>query len=326
MKKSILPIFLSHQGCPHQCVFCDQTKIAGEAVSPDAIVTLIEEGLCACTPAIPQVAFYGGSFTALPEDLQEAYLQAVQPYLQSGRVSGIRLSTRPDAIDDRIIQRLKSAGVVEVELGAQSMDDVVLRASGRGHTAEDTRIAARKLKDAGFSLVLQMMVGLPQEKDPMDTARELIALSPDAVRIYPVAVVRGTPLEKLWNRGEYTALKLSQGVELCARLWEMFAKHGISVIRMGLHPSEALEVSVCDGVYHPAFGELVHAERYYQKARTLLQGLSGTVTLLVHPSRVSCMIGQKRKNIQKLEEEFPVKICVKQAVIPEEEIKIEREA
>lgn len=326
MKKSILPIFISHQGCPHQCVFCDQTKIAGAPVSPGEVVSLIEQGLLACSPEAPQVAFYGGSFTALPSDLQDAYLDAVGPYLQNGSVSGIRLSTRPDSIDDRVIERLKSKGVVEVELGAQSMDDAVLRAAGRGHTAEDTRSAARKLKRAGFSLVLQMMVGLPQEKDPMATAQALIALKPSAVRIYPVAVVRGTPLETLWRRGEYTALELSQGVLLCARLWELFQSHHIPVIRMGLHPSKDLDASVCAGVYHPAFGELVHAERYYQKARKLVKGLSGTITLLVHPSKVSCMIGQNRNNLEKLEQEFPIKLRVKQAAVLEEEIQIERDA
>jgi len=320
LRNSILPIFLSHQGCPHQCVFCDQTAIAGQSVAPADVSRIIEEGLVKCAPKIPQVAFYGGSFTALPEKEQTEFLDAVRPFLDAGKVCGIRLSTRPDAIDETIAKRLKAAGVTEVELGAQSMEDAALKASGRGHTATDTVSAVRILKEYGFSVVLQMMVGLPGEQNSIYTAREIVKLSPDAVRIYPIAVVKGTPLERLWRDGKYVPLTLEQGVEICAKLSGLFEEHHIPVIRMGLNPSETLEQSVCAGVYHPAFGELVLSAQYYQKARGLLQGIQGKVTLIVPRGHTSRMVGQKRENILRLEREIGVQIAVKEGNVLNMEI------
>ncbi len=320
MRTSILPIFISHRGCPHQCVFCDQTTIAGNLVTPQEVPDLIEKGLFRCAPAVPQVAFYGGSFTALPEEEQAQYLDAVRPFLEDGRVCGIRLSTRPDAIDERVVKRLKEARVTTVELGAQSMEDSALKASGRGHTAADTVMAVKTLHEHGILVVLQMMVGLPGEQDPLYTARKIIDLSPSAVRIYPLAVVKGTPLERMWRAGKYVPLTLAQGVELCAKLSELFEMSKIPVIRMGLNPSNELDRAVCAGVYHPAFGELVSSHRYYQKARALLKGASGDVTLVVHPGRISCMVGQKRENILRLEREFNIRISVKEGNIPDGEI------
>ncbi len=169
-----------------------------------------------------------------------------------------------------------------------------------------------------------MMVGLPGETDPCITAREEIRLAPDAVRIYPVAVVSGTPLEIMWRKGLYQPLTLSQGVALCARLSDLFEQSGIPIIRMGLNPSDTLDASVCAGVYHPAFGDLVQSERYYRRAKTLLAKEQGNVTLLVHPRRVSCMIGQKKKNILRLQEECGLTVCVKAGNVKDGEIQIDR--
>lgn len=315
MRNSIIPIFLSHKGCPHQCVFCDQTAIAGESVSPADVPGIIEEGLKRCAPHIPQVAFYGGSFTALPEEEQNQFLDAVRPFLNRKSVSGIRLSTRPDAIDRSVVKRLKAAGVVEVELGAQSMEDDALRAAGRGHTSADTVEAVRILQENGFSVVLQMMVGLPCERDPIYTAREIIKLSPDAVRIYPIAVVDGTPLARLWREGKYTPLTLEQGVEICADLSKLFEENHIPIIRMGLNPSETLSRAVCAGVYHPAFGELVYAKRYYRKACVLLQGVQENATIIVPRGHTSRMVGQKKENLLRLEREFGIQITVKEGSV-----------
>ena len=281
----------------------------------------IRIGLLKCAPQIPQVAFYGGSFTALPEALQTEYLNAVQPFLQNGSVREIRLSTRPDAMDESCAARLFRAGVREIELGAQSMENHVLLASGRGHTAQDTEAAAQIVKTFGFRLVLQMMVGLPEETSPIETAHRLIALRPDAVRIYPVAVVKDTPLEAMWKNGTYRPLSLERGVELCADLWELFAKADITVIRMGLNPTPELDRAVCAGVYHPAFGELVHSERFYRKARALLEVTDVEQTLVVHPSRLSCMIGQKKNNLIRLKKEFGEKLRIISGDAGEEEIK-----
>lgn len=324
MRKAILPIFLPHLGCPHQCVFCNQHAIAGETVTRDMVQSRIAAGLKKCAPEIPQVAFYGGSFTALPAQLQEGYLSAVKPYLDRGEVSGIRVSTRPDAIDEEVIQRLCAARVDTVELGAQSMEEEALKASGRGHAAEDTVRAVNMLKSAGIAVVLQMMVGLPEERDPLYTARELIALAPCAVRIYPVAVVAKTPLEILWKEGKYRPLSISEGVSICAKLSELFEMHGIPIIRMGLNPSAELDRTVLAGVYHPAFGELVQSERYYEKAKRLLNGVQGSVILRVHPSRISCMVGQKKQNLLRLREEYGLNLCVKAGEVRDGEIQIER--
>ncbi|MBQ3055013.1 MAG: radical SAM protein [Oscillospiraceae bacterium] len=302
-------------------MFCNQNAIAGRPVSLEEVTEQIRIGLQKCAPAIPQVAFYGGSFTALSDEAQTAYLDAVQPFLKNGSVREIRLSTRPDAIDEACAARLFAAGVREIELGAQSMENPVLLASGRGHTAEDTRIASRIIKKFGFRLVLQMMVGLPGETSSKTTAHEIISLAPDAVRIYPVAVVKGTPLELLWREGQYQPLTLEQGVSICADLLELFSEHGIAVIRMGLHPTLELDHAVCAGVYHPAFGELVRSECFYRKARTILEKTEREQILMVHPSRLSCMIGQKKKNLIRLKEEFGQNIRVITGTVDENEIK-----
>lgn len=309
-------------GCPHQCVFCDQHAIAGAPVRAEDVTGQIKAGLSKCAPEIPQVAFYGGSFTALPEPLQTEYLTAVQPFLENGRVREIRLSTRPDAIDEACAARLFAAGVREIELGAQSMEDAVLLASGRGHTAEDTRAAARIVKRFGFRLVLQMMVGLPAATSPMTTARELASLQPDAVRIYPVAVVQNTPLEAMWKNGAYCPLSLEEGVAVCADLWEVFSAENIPVIRMGLHPTSELDRAVCAGVYHPAFGDLVHSERFYRKAGKLLQKTDREQILIVCKSRLSVMIGQKQNNLIRLKKEFGENLRIIAGDVEEEEIKL----
>lgn len=311
-RSRIIPLFVPHAGCPHQCVFCDQRQISGAAapVTPAQVAQTIETAL-PHSGAGAELAFYGGSFTAIDPALQEALLAAAQPYLADGRLGALRCSTRPDAIDSAVIARLRRWGMTTVELGCQSMDDAVLRASGRGHTAADSCRAVRLLQAAGIRVVTQMMTGLPGDNPAgaMATAEALIALRPDGVRIYPTVVVRDTPLAALYLRGDYRPQTLEEAVALCADLWARFRAAEISVLRVGLNPSEGLSGAVLDGPYHPAFGELVLSRMFLHHARALLPPLRGadTATLAVAPRNLSRMIGQKRANLRTLEAEFSIK-------------------
>ena len=312
-RRRILPIFVPHLGCPNDCVFCNQRRISGSplpASGDDVTRTLSharEEGTSGA-----QLAFYGGSFTAIQPDMQTELLKAAQPFLADGTIVSIRLSTRPDAIDDEVLRRLKTYGVETVELGAQSMDDGVLWESGRGHTARDTERAVRLLKEAGFTVVLQMMTGLPGASAETDlaTARKIIALRPDGVRIYPTVVVENTPLADMWRAGTYREHTVAEAVALCADILPMMEDAGIPVIRLGLNPTEELSSGgAVAGAYHPALGEMVRSEILRRRAEALLRDVPpGTsVTLGVAPERVSAMTGQRRENIRRLTEEFSLR-------------------
>lgn len=297
----ILPIFIPHEGCPHDCVFCNQRRIAAP-VSPDP--GEIRERVCAAFEAglTSEVAFYGGSFTAIPAERQEAFLAAVE-----GTGVAVRVSTRPDCIDEAVIERLLRHRVQTVELGAQSMDDGVLRLANRGHTAEDVRRASRLLKDAGFTVVLQAMAGLPGDRGTWrQTAEELAALFPDGVRIYPVVVIRDTALYDMWRRGTYQPLSVPEGADAAADMLEVFLKYNIPVIRIGLNPTEELSGGAAvAGAYHPALGEMAHSRIFL---RRVLQDLKETsfrgkrLRIGVPRGRVSQMAGVSRENIRKLEE------------------------
>jgi len=311
-KRRIIPVFVPHLGCPHQCVFCNQRRISG-AQSPATGKTVreaLEKGL-AGIPAGPDVclAFYGGSFTAIPAGEQEELLGAALPFLRSGALASVRVSTRPDCVDGAALGRLARFGVKTVELGVQSMCPEVLRASKRGHTPEDAARAAALVRAAGFELVLQMMTGLPEDtpERSMETARRLIAMKPDGVRIYPTVVVKDTELYDLWRAGLYREHTVEDAVALCARLAELFGAAGIPVIRMGLNPTEELSAGgAAAGAYHPAFGELVRSRLYLAREAALLSDADRgkDVTLLVGRGRVSEAVGQRRCNVLALTERF----------------------
>ena len=309
-RQRILPIFVPHLGCPNDCVFCNQRRISGSplpASGDDVTRTLVYARNQGMTGA--QLAFYGGSFTAICPGTQEELLMAAQPFRADGTIASIRLSTRPDAMDETVLRRLKAYGVETVELGAQSMDDGVLREAGRGHTARDTENAVRLLKEAGFFVILQMMTGLPgsdRERD-LETARRIIGLCPDGVRIYPTVVVKNTPLEDMWRAGTYREHTVTEAVDLCADILPMMERAGIPVIRLGLNPTEELSHGgAVAGAYHPALGELVRSEILRRRAAELLRAVTpgASVTLGVAPNRVSAMTGQRRENIRRLAEEF----------------------
>ncbi len=308
---SVIPIFIPHVGCPHDCIFCNQKKIAGtlSPVEAGEVSRIISDSLKnAKTPA--EVAFYGGSFTAIEKGLMIRYLEAVSPFVASGDISGIRLSTRPDCIDESILQTLLKYKVDTIELGVQSMDESVLLKSGRGHTAEDTRRAATLVKGFGFSLILQMMTHLPGSDDEKDlfTAREIAALSPDGVRVYPTVVIRNTGLETLWHEGKYTPATPEEAAELGADIIEIFEAAQIPIIRFGLNPTDELSGGeALAGAYHPALGEMARGERFLSLAKAEIEkkGLSGgEVTLFVHPKCVSSMSGLNKRNKKTLSSLF----------------------
>ena len=324
MKRSIIPIFVPHLGCPNQCVFCNQKRISGHSGRPE-VKTEIERALKILEPAgiKPQVAFYGGSFTAIPEQEQIALLDEAMPFINEDRVCSLRISTRPDCIDSSVIHRLKKYRVETVELGAQSMDDVVLKTSKRGHTAEDTEEAAKALKENGFELVLQMMTGLPGDSggESIASAERIIELKPDAVRIYPAAVLPDTELEEMWRSGEYVPQSVEAAVELCSELLKLFMKAKIPVIRLGLNPSKELDESVLAGAYHPALGDMVMARLYRKEASKVLSGSErGKIVLGVNPKHIGSMVGYKRGNILWFREHFGIDIKVKPVNVPVGEI------
>lgn len=328
MKKSfpIIPIFIPHAGCPNACIFCNQRRISGHFAPPDA--DSLRQTLESSLPKAgdqPQIAFYGGSFTAIDENLQEMYLNIAGEYIKAGRAGSIRISTRPDCVNERSAVFLREHFVTVVELGAQSMDDSVLTLSKRGHTAEHTVRASGIIKAAGLQLGLQMMTGLPGScpRTEIETAEKLAALSPDMVRIYPVVVLRDTELYDQWASGAYNPPGIAEAAETCADLLDLFEQRHIRVIRVGLNAEEGLsQGGAVAGAYHPAFGEIVRSVQYFRLAKQRIKeaGLSGqNINIFVHPSCVSKMTGLKKANIERLKRETGcpfVHVCADAGLAP----------
>jgi len=307
----IIPIFVPHKGCPNDCIFCNQKKISGqiEEMTPQMVPEIIESHLATIgSGAFVETAFFGGSFTAIDRTLQESLLKEAYKYVRSGRVSEIRLSTRPDCIDGDILEMLEKYGVRTIELGVQSLDDEVLKASCRGHDAACVYESAALIKERGFRLGIQTMTGLPGDtrEKALNTARQVIAISPEIVRIYPVLVIKGTPLEKLLLDGRYDPMPLEEAVKLCAELLELYENHGINVIRIGLQATENIRggasSDVVAGPVHPAFRQLVESELTRRRIEKIIEerGLSGSSSLLIKTgtSNISNVVGQKRANIE----------------------------
>lgn len=300
-KHANISIFVPHVGCPHKCSFCNQNAITGQTDIPHAkdVKAACETALLSgVNPQETEIAFFGGSFTAIPRKYMLELLEAAKPYLDRG-FKGIRLSTRPDCITPEMLDILSSYGVTAIELGAQSMYDEVLSANERGHTSNDVVKASALIKSYGFTLGLQMMVGLYKSTSERDigTAERIIALSPDEVRIYPVVVLDGTKLGELYKSGEYKVYSIDEAVKICAKLLDMFEEKNIKVIKLGLHSSQDVEGTKLSGIYHPAFRELCEGLRL----RSMMESMMDSVkkcTFTVKPRDVSAAIGQKRCNIE----------------------------
>ncbi|MFQ5587008.1 MAG: elongator complex protein 3 [Thermodesulfobacteriota bacterium] len=261
-RRLIIPVFIPYEGCPHRCVFCNQTDITGQNSVPTRIEvreTITRYLLTWRGEGPREIAFYGGSFTGLKDTLQRDYLEAAYAFIQCGEIDALRVSTRPDYISHEKVKLLKEYGVGTVELGVQSMDNVVLRMSGRGHSAGDTVRAVELLKTAGFTVGLQVMPGLPGDtrETILATAREIVSLRPDFVRVYPTLVIKNTPLERIYRRGDYRPWPLESMVEVCREVMRIFEKAAISIIRVGLQPTAELEESIVTGPYHPSFRQLL---------------------------------------------------------------------
>ena len=297
---SNISIFVPHIGCPNMCSFCNQRYITGAHTAPKTQDVIDAVNIAASSPKYnpktTEIAFFGGSFTAINRNYMLDLLKTAYKFVENGTVCGIRISTRPDAIDDEILLLLKQYGVTSIELGAQSLNDNVLKMNNRGHTAQAVRDASMLIKNHGFSLGLQMMTGLYGDCDKfaVETANEIISLNPDTVRIYPTIVLKNTDLAALYIDNKYKPQTLDEAVELCTELLLMFNKTNIKVIRLGLHSIEA--DSYIAGPWHPAFSELCYSNIFLKNALSQLTE-KGSYTLYVNPSSVSKMIGQKKKNL-----------------------------
>jgi len=263
-KYKIIPIFVPHIGCPHQCSFCNQKHITGQLtdMTLEKAKQIIETYLSTIdsNKHNVEIAFFGGSFTAIDINMQNQFMDLANEYIKKGAVHGIRLSTRPDCVSDEILQNLKAKNVTEIELGAQSMCNDVLKLNNRGHISQDVKDAAERVKGYGFTLGLQMMVGL--FGDSMDksiyTAKEIAKLKPDFVRIYPTLVFKNTELAELYESGEYVPLSLVEATKTCGELLNIFGSENIKVIRVGLLLSDdEAKNNFIAGPYHPRFKELV---------------------------------------------------------------------
>ena len=306
MKTYNIPIFVPHKGCPFDCVFCNQKRITGKigSVEPDDVRNTIEEYLKTLPQSgcIIEAAFFGGSFTGIPIDEQSRLLSVAKEFKDSGKIHGIRLSTRPDYIDTEILDNLLKYGVTTIELGVQSMDNDVLLKAGRGHSEEQVREAVALIKKYPFNLGLQMMTGLPGDTDEnsIKTAEKIIKLRPDMVRIYPTLTIRDTQLEDMYLRGEYVPQSVEEAVELSKTLLLMFEENNITVIRIGLQSTDEIceNGSVVAGPVHSAFRELVESSIYFDAIKSKL-GETKNADVYVNPSEISKATGNKRTNILK---------------------------
>jgi histone acetyltransferase (RNA polymerase elongator complex component) len=332
----IIPIFLPHAGCPHQCVFCNQVSITGanhEAVGPDKIRIQIREFLKYRKENRKhvQIAFFGGNFLGLKLEDIKSWLDLAGEFVSLGLVDGIRFSTRPDTIDTGRLDILENYPVSTVELGVQSMDDQVLSLAGRGHSASDTIRAVEALKERQLGIGLQMMVGLPGDNEArsLTTARKIADLNPDCVRIYPTVVVENSRLAQWFKKGEYLPLPLEEAVTLVKKVFLLFIQEGIEVIRMGLQATDDLEDEsiVLAGPHHPAFGHLVYSEIFYDNALAAIESagiVHDSLTIFVNPRSISKMRGLHNSNIRKLEDQFQYKsvVVMPDADLTEEEVRI----
>jgi radical SAM superfamily enzyme len=333
----IIPIFIPHAGCPHQCVFCNQVSITGakqRIATPAELRIQIREFLKYKKENRKplQIAFFGGNFLGLKTEEIKSLLDSAAEFVRDGQVNGIRFSTRPDTINERSLNTIKDYPVSTVELGVQSMDDQVLARAGRGHSASDTVRAVEHLKERHFRIGLQMMVGLPGEDETgaLTTTQRIVDLGPDFVRIYPTLVVANSRLAGWYKSGDYTPLSLEKGVNLVKKIYLKFIKEGIDVIRMGLQASEDLEdrATVLAGPYHPAFGHMVHCGIFLDKAISAIESansLKETLTIFVNPRSISKMRGLNNSNIKMLQSRFQLtSLAVKpDASIPEDSLMIQ---
>ncbi|MGA2400150.1 MAG: radical SAM protein [Syntrophobacteraceae bacterium] len=310
-KKMIYPVFLPHAGCPFQCVYCNQEVVASHDHEKSHILEIVESRLRAYSNQVGrsgrsgEIAFFGGTFSALPPALIESIIAAASTHVRQGIFTGIRFSTRPDCLGDEVVDLFSKYPVRTVELGVQSLSDSVLQKSRRGYSVRSVLDSAKRVRDAGWALGIQMMAGLPGDTRRLfdQSMREAIALAPDFLRIYPTLVLEGTNLADSFRKGIYTPLSLEEAVTWLTPAYAAALRAGIAVIRMGLHPDPALEKPgvILAGPYHPAFGHLVRCrwwrDRVDQEFASLTELAGGEIVLRVSPNQVSDVIGHGRSNL-----------------------------
>ncbi|CCL85530.1 radical SAM protein [Clostridioides difficile] len=315
MKKRIIPIFVPHKGCPHDCIFCNQKKITGvsaDVTSEDAR-NIIEECLETIDKdADVEIAFFGGSFTAIDIDIQKSLLSVAKEYVEKGLVKDIRMSTRPDCIDEDILSMLKEYKTSIIELGVQSLDEKVLLDSIRGHQSEIVYKSSKMIKNSGIKLGLQMMIGLPADTEEkcIFTAKKFVELKPDCVRVYPTLVVKDTGLEKLMEQNKYNPFTLEESVNIVKKVLVLFYVNNINVIRVGLQATDDIQIgkAVLAGPYHPAFRELVEADMIKDYLEFVILQNKNIKQMLVKSNKknISKIIGNKKTNVKYMEEKFGV--------------------
>ncbi len=314
----IIPIFVPHRGCPHDCVFCNQKKVTG--LYTDITQTQVEHTINDYLKTIPinnktlEIAFFGGSFTGIRKEIQIELLQTAKKYKDIGAVDYIRLSTRPDYISIEILDLLHKMSVDTIELGVQSLDRDVLIKSNRGHTVEDVLKSAKLIKKYNFNLGLQMMLGLPGDTKTkaIKTAIGIVELKPDFVRIYPTLVIKDTLLEKLYLNSLCKPLTLSQAVNICKDLLMIFRYNKIDVIRIGLQPTDniSLEKDIVEGPFHPSIRQLVEAKLYEKILNSFFDKTKiqfNEITFKVNSKEVSNIAGQNSSNLNLLKSKYGIK-------------------
>lgn len=309
MKHYNIPIFIPELACPNRCIYCNQRHISGQlqAVKPEEIKQIIEQHLATfIRPSEVELAFFGGSFTGIDEKDMLTYLQIVQPYIEQGEIKSIRISTRPDYINEKILDILQQYNVKDIELGAQSLNEEVLAFAKRGHTVRDVENASQLIKSYGFSLGLQMMIGLPLDtvEKSKETAKKILKLGAESTRIYPTLVINNTDLADLYRQNKYKALSLDEAVDWTTEIYKIFSQSSIKILRVGLHPSEALinGTELLAGPFHVSFKELVLTKIWQEKFEKLP---INTKTILINPREINYAIGYNSKNKQLLQKKFP---------------------
>lgn len=307
----IIPVFVPHEGCPHNCVFCNQSTITGEDNTVDAEYTreTIEKYLKTISnkDAIIEVSFYGGTFTAINIKKQNELLSVAKEFKDKKLIQFIHLSTRPDYIDDSILQNLKKFSVDIIELGIQSLDQEVLLKSYRGHSAFQAETASKLIKSYGFTLGHQIMLGLPGDTPNKDikTTREIINLKPDICRIYPALVIKNTEMEELFNKGEYKPYSINQAVNTSKILYGMLTSHEINVIRIGLQPTEEINIGkeIVSGPFHPAFRELVEGSLFCDMiVHSLDSEYQGQITIYINDKDISKLYANGKEYFNQMKE------------------------
>ena len=332
-KEYIIPIFVPHLGCPNKCTFCNQKKISGQMknVTAQDVKNTIEYYLknFKDNNKYVEVAFFGGSFTGIDEEIQNELLQAANIYIEQGKVNSIRISTRPDYINKEILKRLKKYHVKTIELGVQSTNDYILAKSQRGHTFEDVKKASKLIRRYGFTLGHQMMIGLPESTklDEINAAKDLIKLKPKIVRIYPVLVIKDTTLAEEYEKGEYIPLTVEQAVERSKEVVTLFNNANVNVIRIGLQNTEEIndpssnQSQVVAGPYHPAFRELVEGEmiKDYLHYLVIQNKTVSSIEIKTNNKNISKVVGNKKSNKLFFKNELNINMKIKPENLEENE-------